>query len=157
MPNTNKARRRANILRKRLNRIFLNPLLKKARNNIILQKRKQKKSLALGLKTQRETWHKDRNQKIGHFYKKYTLPESSNTQEGVYISIGDLRLRLYIILISILSALIGIVEVIIRDLYFSCQSDLQYLYYANKKRQERKLRKKRPPPLQKDITEFKSM
>jgi hypothetical protein len=36
MPNTNKAKGRANILRKRLNRIFLNPLLKKARDNIIL-------------------------------------------------------------------------------------------------------------------------
>jgi hypothetical protein len=36
MPNTNKAKGRANVLRKRLNRISLNPLLKKARNNIIL-------------------------------------------------------------------------------------------------------------------------
>jgi hypothetical protein len=36
MPNTNKAKGRANILRKRLNRIFLNPLLKEARDNIIL-------------------------------------------------------------------------------------------------------------------------
>jgi hypothetical protein len=38
---------------------------------------------------------------------------------GVFISIGDLWLKLYIILISVLSALIGIVEVIIRDLCFS--------------------------------------
>jgi hypothetical protein len=51
MPNTNKARERANVLRKRLNRISLNPLLKEARDNIILWKRKQKRSLALGLKT----------------------------------------------------------------------------------------------------------
>jgi hypothetical protein len=36
MPNTNRARERANILRKRLNRISLNPLLKEARDNIIL-------------------------------------------------------------------------------------------------------------------------
>jgi hypothetical protein len=36
MPNTNRARGRANILRKRLNRISLNPLLKEARDNIIL-------------------------------------------------------------------------------------------------------------------------
>jgi hypothetical protein len=36
MPNTNKARGRANVLRKRLNRISLNPLLKEARDNIIL-------------------------------------------------------------------------------------------------------------------------
>ena len=36
VPNTNKARGRANVLRKRLNRISLNPLLKEARNNIIL-------------------------------------------------------------------------------------------------------------------------
>jgi hypothetical protein len=34
--NTSRARRRTNVLRKRLNRISLNPLLKKARNNIIL-------------------------------------------------------------------------------------------------------------------------
>jgi hypothetical protein len=36
MPNTNRVKGRANILRKRLNRIFLNPLLKEARDNIIL-------------------------------------------------------------------------------------------------------------------------
>jgi len=36
MPNTNRARGRANVSRKRLNRISLNPLLKKARDNIIL-------------------------------------------------------------------------------------------------------------------------
>jgi hypothetical protein len=36
MPNTNKAKGRANVLRKRLNRISLNPLLKEARDNIIL-------------------------------------------------------------------------------------------------------------------------
>jgi hypothetical protein len=36
MPNTNRAGGRANVLRKRLNRISLNPLLKEARDNIIL-------------------------------------------------------------------------------------------------------------------------
>jgi hypothetical protein len=36
MSNTSRARGRANVLRKRLNRIFLNPLLKEARDNIIL-------------------------------------------------------------------------------------------------------------------------
>jgi hypothetical protein len=36
MSNTNRARGRANVLRKRLNRISLNPLLKEARDNIIL-------------------------------------------------------------------------------------------------------------------------
>ena len=36
MPNINRAKERANILRKRLNRLFLNPLLKEARDNIIL-------------------------------------------------------------------------------------------------------------------------
>jgi len=36
IPNTNRARGRANVLRKRLNRISLNPLLKEARDNIIL-------------------------------------------------------------------------------------------------------------------------
>ena len=36
MPNTNRARGRANVLRKRSNRISLNPLLKEARDNIIL-------------------------------------------------------------------------------------------------------------------------
>jgi hypothetical protein len=36
MPNTSKARGRANVLRKRSNRISLNPLLKEAKDNIIL-------------------------------------------------------------------------------------------------------------------------
>jgi hypothetical protein len=36
VPNTSRARGRANVLRKRLNRISLNPLLKEARDNIIL-------------------------------------------------------------------------------------------------------------------------
>jgi hypothetical protein len=36
VPNTSRAKGRANILRKRLNRISLNPLLKEARDNIIL-------------------------------------------------------------------------------------------------------------------------
>jgi hypothetical protein len=36
MPNTSKARRRANMSRKRSNRISLNPVLKEARDNIIL-------------------------------------------------------------------------------------------------------------------------
>jgi hypothetical protein len=36
VPNTNRARGRANVSRKRLNRIFLNPLLKEAKDNIIL-------------------------------------------------------------------------------------------------------------------------
>jgi hypothetical protein len=36
MPNTSKARGKANILRKRLNKISLNPLLKEAKDNIIL-------------------------------------------------------------------------------------------------------------------------
>jgi hypothetical protein len=36
MPNTSRAKGRANVLRKRLNRISLNPLLKEARDNIIL-------------------------------------------------------------------------------------------------------------------------
>jgi hypothetical protein len=36
MSNTNRAKGRTNILRKRLNRISLNPLLKEAKNNIIL-------------------------------------------------------------------------------------------------------------------------
>jgi hypothetical protein len=40
MPNTNRAKKRANVLRKRLNKIFLNSLLKKTRNNIILRERK---------------------------------------------------------------------------------------------------------------------
>jgi hypothetical protein len=58
MPNTSRAKERANILKKRLNRISLNSLLKKARNSIIPRRRKQK---------------------IGHFYKKYILPELRNT------------------------------------------------------------------------------
>jgi hypothetical protein len=102
MPNTSRAKERANVSRKRLNKISLNSLLKEARNNIIPRGRKQK---------------------TRHFYEKYTLPESRNTWEGVYISTGDLGLRLYIILISVLSALIGIIEVIIEDLCFSCQSN----------------------------------
>jgi len=36
MPNTNRARGRANVLKKRLNRISLNPLLKETKDNIIL-------------------------------------------------------------------------------------------------------------------------
>jgi hypothetical protein len=36
MSNTNRAKRRANVLRKRLNKISSNPLLKEAKNNIIL-------------------------------------------------------------------------------------------------------------------------
>jgi hypothetical protein len=98
MPNTNRAKERANVLRKRLNRISLNSLLKEARNSIILRGRKQKTE---------------------YFYEKYILPELRNTWEGVYISTGNLRLQLYIILISILSTLIGIIKVIIEDLYFS--------------------------------------
>jgi hypothetical protein len=50
MPNTSRAKERANVSRKRLNRISLNSLLK-ARNNTILRGRKQKRSLALGLRT----------------------------------------------------------------------------------------------------------
>jgi hypothetical protein len=53
--NTNKARRRANVSKKRSKRISSNSLLKEARNSTILKKRKQKKSLVLSLKTQRET------------------------------------------------------------------------------------------------------
>ena len=98
MPNTSRAKGRANVSRKRLNRISLNSLLKEARNSIIPRGRKQK---------------------TGHFCEKYILPELRNTWEGVCVSIGDLGLRLYIILIYILSALIGIIEVIIKDLYFS--------------------------------------
>jgi hypothetical protein len=40
MPNTNRAKGRANMLRKRLNKISLNFLLKKTRNSIIPRKRK---------------------------------------------------------------------------------------------------------------------
>jgi hypothetical protein len=58
MLNTSRAKERANVLRKRLNRISLNSLLKKARNNIILRGRKQKTE---------------------HFYEKYTLSELRNT------------------------------------------------------------------------------
>jgi hypothetical protein len=57
VPNTSRAKERANVLRKRLNRIFLNSLLKKARNNIILRRRKQKTE---------------------YFYEKYILLESKN-------------------------------------------------------------------------------
>jgi hypothetical protein len=86
------------VSRKRLNKISLNSLLKEARNSIILRGRKQK---------------------TGHFYEKYILSELRNTWKEVYVSISDLGLRLYIILISVLSTLIDIVEVIIKDLYFS--------------------------------------
>jgi hypothetical protein len=55
--NTSRAKGRANVLRKRLNRISLNSLLKEAGNNIILRGRKQK---------------------TGHFCKKYILLESRN-------------------------------------------------------------------------------
>jgi hypothetical protein len=58
MPNTSRAKGRANVSRKRLNRISLNSLLKEARNSIILRGRKQKTE---------------------HFYEKYTLSESRNT------------------------------------------------------------------------------
>jgi hypothetical protein len=58
IPNTNRAKGRTNISRKRLNRISLNSLLKKAKNNIIPRRRKQK---------------------TGHFCEKYILPESRNT------------------------------------------------------------------------------
>jgi hypothetical protein len=47
----NKARREANVLRKRLKRISLNSLLKEAGNNMILKGRKQKRSLVLSPKT----------------------------------------------------------------------------------------------------------
>jgi hypothetical protein len=57
MPNTNRAKGRANMLRKRLNRISLNSLLKEARNSIILRGRKQKTE---------------------HFYEKYILLELRN-------------------------------------------------------------------------------
>jgi hypothetical protein len=40
MPNTSRAKGRANILRKRLNKITLNSLLKEARNSIIPRGRK---------------------------------------------------------------------------------------------------------------------
>jgi hypothetical protein len=40
MPNTSKAKERANMSRKRLNKISLNSLLKEARNSIILRGRK---------------------------------------------------------------------------------------------------------------------
>jgi hypothetical protein len=102
MPNTSRAKGRANVSRKRLNRISLNSLLKETGNSMILRERKQK---------------------TGHFCEKYTLLELRNIWEGVCASIGDLGLRLCIILISVLSALIGIVEVIIEDLCFSCQSN----------------------------------
>ena len=48
---TNRAGRGANVSRKRLKRISSNSLLKETENNIILKKRKQKKSLVLSLKT----------------------------------------------------------------------------------------------------------
>jgi len=40
MSNTNKAKRRANVLRKRSKKISLNSLLKEAKNNTILRRRK---------------------------------------------------------------------------------------------------------------------
>jgi hypothetical protein len=49
--NINKARRGANVLRKRSKRISLNSLLKEARNSTILKRRKQKRSLVLSPKT----------------------------------------------------------------------------------------------------------
>ena len=58
---TNRARGGANVLRKRSKRISLNSLSKEAGNSTILRGRKQKRSLVLGLKTQRETRHEDRN------------------------------------------------------------------------------------------------
>ena len=60
------------------------------------------------------------------------------------------------ILISVLSTLIGIIEVIIENLYFSCQSDPLCLYYITGKKQERKSKKKRPLPSQRGITEFRN-
>ena len=119
MSDTNRARRGANVSRKRSKRISSNSLSKEAGNSTILRGRKQKRSLVLGPKTQGETRHEDRNQRTGHFYEKSTLPESRNTWEGVYISISDLGLRLCIILISVLSALISIIKVIIENLYFN--------------------------------------
>jgi hypothetical protein len=131
---TSKAGRGANVSRKRSKRISSNSLSKEARNSTILKGRKQKRSLVLSPKTQGETRHEDRNQRIRHFYEKYTLPELKNTWEGVCISTSDFGLRLYMILISVLSALISIVEVIIKNLYFSCQSDPLCLYYINGKK-----------------------
>jgi hypothetical protein len=58
VPNTSRAKGRVNVLKKRLNRISLNTLLKKARNSIILRGRKQKTE---------------------HFCEKYILPELRNT------------------------------------------------------------------------------
>jgi hypothetical protein len=58
MPNINRAKKRANMLRKRLNRISLNSLLKKAKNSIIPRGRKQK---------------------TRHFCEKYILLELRNT------------------------------------------------------------------------------
>jgi hypothetical protein len=58
MPNTSRAKGRANVSKKRLNRISLNSLLKEARNSIILRGRKQKAE---------------------HFCEKYTLLELKNT------------------------------------------------------------------------------
>jgi hypothetical protein len=135
VPNTSRAKGRANVSRKRLNRISLNSLSKEAGNSIIPRGRKQK---------------------TGHFCEKYTLPESRNTWEGVCASTGDLGLRLCIILISVLSALIGIVEVIVEDLCFSCQSNSQYPCYANGKGQERKSKKKRPLSSLEGIAEFRN-
>jgi len=131
---TNKARGGVNVSRKRLKRISLNSLLKKTGNSTILRGRKQKKSLVLSPKTQRETRHEDRNQRIRHFYEKYILSELKNTWKRVCVSISDLELRLYIILISVLNTLISIIKVIIKNLCFSCQSDPLCLYYINEKK-----------------------
>ena len=79
MSDINKAKGGANVLRKRSKRISSNSLSKEARNNTILKGRKQKRSLVLSPKTQGETRHEDRNQRTGHFYEKYILPESRNT------------------------------------------------------------------------------
>jgi len=153
---TSRAGGGANVSRKRSKRISSNSLSKEAGNGTIPRGRKQKRSLVLGPKTQGETRHEDRNQRTGHFYEKYTLPESRNTWEGVYISISDLGLRLCMILISVLGALIGIVEVIIENLCFSCQSDPLCPCYTNGKKQERKSKKKRPLPSQGGMAEFRN-
>ena len=79
MSDTNRARRGANVSRKRSKRISSNSLSKEAGNSTILRGRKQKRSLVLGPKTQGETRHEDRSQRTGHFCEKYTLPESRNT------------------------------------------------------------------------------
>jgi len=47
----NRVKNKANILKKRLNKIFLNLLLKGIKNNIILKEEIKKESLILDLKT----------------------------------------------------------------------------------------------------------